>query len=394
MQERRQSRTRTKKRVLPAQHGVDFALLFLSVALLAFGLIMVLSSGAVNGFDMAHDSYYYLLQQLKWTGLGGALAVIAVMVPFTFWRRLAGAGMLVTYILLIIVLYTHAGIVTSGSARWLRIAGLSIQPSEIAKLSVILFFAHTLERYPARKLRDLAIPLAALLPVLFLIYKQPDLGTMLVLLFTAGAMFLQTDLAAGWFAVALPAAGILGTVLVRHQPYQWQRILVWLNPWAYPNAGYQITNAEIALGSGGLFGVGLGRSMQKYGFLPANRTDTIFAIVGEELGLAGTLALIMLFALWIVRGFQIARSCPDRFGRLLAFGITSSLAIQAGMNLAVVTGVIPVTGVTLPLISYGGNSLLITLVELGILLNISRYKTLPQSRKTPERTSGYSGLSQ
>ncbi|CAA7602031.1 Cell cycle protein FtsW/RodA [Acididesulfobacillus acetoxydans] len=394
MQERRQNRTRANKRVLPAPQGLDFALVFLSVALLAFGLIMVLSSGAVNAFDITHDSYYYLFQQLKWTGLGGALAVIAVMVPFTFWRRLAGVGMLVTYVLLILVLYTHAGIVTSGSARWLRIAGLSIQPSEIAKLSVILFFAHTLERYPARKLRDLAVPLAALLPVLFLIYKQPDLGTMLVLLFTAGAMFLQTDLAAGWFAVALPAAGILGTILVRHQPYQWKRILVWLNPWAYPNAGYQITNAEIALGSGGLFGVGLGRSMQKYGFLPANHTDTIFAIVGEELGLAGALALIILFALWIVRGFQIARSCPDRFGRLLAFGITSSLAVQAAMNLAVVTGVIPVTGVTLPLISYGGNSLLITLVELGILLNISRYRTLPQSRKSAGRTSGHSGLSQ
>lgn len=372
MIDRRQPDRKIKKK---ATSGLDFGVIFAGSALLAFGLIMVLSAGAVRGFNATQDSYYYFNQQLKWAALGGAAAIVVVRVPYAFWRKWAGAGIVISLGLLAVVHFTDAGVVVAGSARWLNVAGISVQPSEISKLAVILFYAHILDRYPVKRPRDLGIPLAALAPILYLVYKQPDLGTMLVIAATAAILLLQTELPLRWFAGVVPILAAAGIYLVRGNDYQWKRILVWLDPWAYQNGpGYQVTNAEIAFGSGGIFGVGLGRSLQKYGFLPENHTDTIFAMVGEELGLVGTTTLLLLYIYLIIRGYRIARSCPDRFGRLLAFGITSSLGIQTVMNLAVVTGVIPVTGITLPLISYGGNSLLITLVELGLLLNISRYR--------------------
>lgn len=382
MSTRRQQAQKTKRQALT---GLDFGILFAGLALLAFGLIMVLSAGAVRGYNATQDSYYYFVQQLKWAALGGATAVLTAAVPYTFWRKWAGIGMVISVGLLALVHFTDAGVVVAGSARWINVAGMSVQPSEISKLAVILFYAHILDRYPVRKPGDLVIPLASLVPILYLVYKQPDLGTMLVIATTAAILLLQTELPLKWFAFAVPIIAAAGFHLVRGNDYQWKRILVWLDPWAYQNTfGYQITNAEIAFGSGGILGVGLGRSLQKYGFLPENHTDTIFAMVGEELGLVGTTTLLLLYIYLIIRGYRVARSCPDRFGRLLAFGITSSLAIQTAMNLAVVTGVIPVTGITLPLISYGGNSLLITLAELGLLLNISRHCT-PASETRPEK---------
>lgn len=378
-----------KKRSPKARRGnkpgaIDFPLLFISLAILAFGLIMVLSAGSVLGFNTTDNPYYYLLQQLRWAIGGAVLAAVVASVPYHFWRKFAGVGIFISLILLVAVL-GHAGVVAKGSSRWLRIAGLSVQPSEFAKLAIVLFYAHILDRYPIRRGKDLLLPVGILLPFLFLIYKQPDLGTTLVIAVTSFCLLLQTELPTAWFAAAVPTFMLGLYYLVHRTPYQWQRIQVWLNPWAYASdLGYQITNAEIAFGSGGLLGVGLGRSLQKYGFLPENHTDTIFAIVGEELGLWGTTLLLVLFILLFTRGYYIARRCPDRFGRLLGFGITSALAVQMLMNVAVVTGLFPLTGITLPLISYGGSSLLITLVELGILLNISRYRkaTVPQLENT------------
>jgi cell division protein FtsW len=249
-------------------------------------------------------------------------------------------------------------------------------------LAVILFLAHTLDRYPVKKIRDFVIPGVFIVMVLGLVYKQPDLGTTMVIAITMAAMLWQTELPTRWFLIAIPSISIPLFYLIRRTPYQWERILAWMDPWKYAiDEGYQITNAQIAFGSGGIFGVGLGHSMQKYGFLPETYTDMIFAVIGEELGLIGTLFLLGLFIFMYARCFYIARKCEDRFGRLLAFGITTSLAVQTGMNLAVVTGVMPVTGVTLPLVSYGGSSLVITLAEIGILMNISRYARLNNDLK-------------
>ena len=371
---------------LQAAEPLDFPILFLTLALVAFGLIMVLSSGSVLGFNSNQNSFYYVLQQLKWAGIGAVLAAVVIKVPYPFWRRFAGVGVLVSIMLLALVLFTGAGIAAKGSARWISFAGVTIQPSEITKVALVLFYAHILDRFPIQKGKDWRIPLGILLPltglVLALVYKQPDLGTAMVLVSTGAVMLLQTEIPTLWFAVTVPALGV--PLLYFIQGYQKDRILAWLDPWKYASdIAYQITNAEIAFGSGGLFGVGLGRSLQKYGFLPENHTDMIFAIVGEELGLIGALFLISLFVLLYARAYYVINNCPDRFGRLLGFGLTSSLAIQTAINLCVVTGVLPVTGITLPLISYGGSSLVITLVQLGLILNISRYSVKSPTDKSP-----------
>lgn len=366
---------------------IDFPLLFLTLVLIAFGLIMVLSAGAVSGFNATQNTYFYVFQQMKWTLIGSLFALVAIKVPYAFWRKLAGVGILISIGLLIAVIYTDAGIAALGSARWIKIVGVSVQPSEITKLALVLFYAHILDRYPVKRGKNWRIPLGILIPVsilvLGLVYKQPDLGTTLVLAMTGAVMLFQTELPTIWFIAAAPPLGIAVYYLVHRTKYQWDRILVWLDPWKYSaDLGYQITNAEIAFGSGGLFGVGLGRSLQKYGFLPENHTDMIFAIVGEELGLVGTLFLLLLIISLYARAYQVIRECPDRFGRLLGFGLTSSLTIQTTVNLSVVTGVLPVTGITLPLISYGGSSLIITLIELGLILNISRYRNKAPSSHT------------
>ena len=375
---------------------VDFLILFTTLALIAFGLIMVMSAGAVSGFNTpAQNTFLFVFKQMKWVLLGSVAAIFAMAIPYVFWRRIAGVSILISIVLLIVIVFTDAGDATSGSARWINLMGVNVQPSEIAKLSLVLFFAHILDRYPIERGKKWLTPLAILLPVtiiiLGLVYKQPDLGTTLVLAATAAVMLLQTELPTFWFAAVCSTSGLSLFYLIyrtRFQAvhYQWDRLLAWLNPWKYASdIGYQITNAQIAFGTGGLFGVGLGRSVQKYGFLPANHTDMIFAIVGEELGLLGCLFLLFLLVLLYARAYQVTSECPDRFGRLLGFGLTSALAIQTVVNLGVVTGVLPVTGITLPLISYGGSSLVITMLEIGIILNISRYRK--KARLLPGRES-------
>lgn len=366
-----------RKPMLP----VDFPLLLLALAILAFGLIMVLDAGAVSGFNATQNSFFYVFQQLKWALIGSFFVFVVIKVPFVFWRRFAGVGILITLVLLIAVIFTDAGVAAKGAARWIQFAGITIQPSEISKLTLVLFYAHVLDRYPIQKgkhwFTSLAILGSVLVVILVLVYKQPDLGTVMVLGSTSVAMLLQTEIPTVYFVGSAPPLGIVLFYLVHHTEYQWNRILAWLDPWKYAkDLGYQITNAQIAFGSGGLFGVGLGHSLQKYGFLPENHTDMIFAIVGEELGLVGTVFLLILLILLYTRAYQVVRECPDRFGRLLGFGLTSSLAIQTSINLGVVTGVLPLTGITLPLISYGGSSLVITMVELGLILNISRYREI------------------
>lgn len=375
---------------------IDFPILFFTLALIAFGLIMVLSSGAVSGFNATQKPYFYLIQQMKWVLFGSFFALVAIKVPYTFWRRFAGIGILISIGLLITIIFSDAAITALGAARWIEIAGVSIQPSEITKLALVLFYAHILDRYPVKRGKNWRIPLGILLPVTLLVlgfvYKQPDLGTTMVIAMTSAVILFQTEIPTKWFLASIPACGIpLVYYIYNAGGYQWDRILAWLDPWKYATSiGYQITNAEIAFGSGGLFGVGLGRSMQKYGFLPENHTDMIFAIVGEELGFLGALLLLSLFISLYGRAFYVISKCSDRFGRLLGFGLISSLAIQTSVNLAVVTGVIPVTGITLPLISYGGSSLIITLIELGLVLNISRYRTIAPSRHTSKTLSNVS----
>jgi len=353
----------------------DFVLLFVAGFILSAGLIMVLSSSSLFSYQN-NDSYYHLFyKQLQWAIIGLIFGYIAVLFPYKKWKKLSGIGIIITIILLLLVEYTDLSVTVKGSARWLDIAGFNIQPSEIAKLSLIVFFAYTLTRYQVKRFRDIILPVMVMIPILYLIYEQPDLGTAVVIMITCGVMLLMTELSIGYFLIAIPLIGISGYHLIKNNEYQWNRILGWLNPWEYATShGYQIVNAEIAFGTGGLFGIGIGRSTESYGYLPESYTDTIFAVIGEEFGFFGTSVVLVCFVILIARGYYISRQCPDRFGRLLGFGITSLLGIQIAVNLCVVTGLTPVTGITLPLVSYGGSSLVITMIQIGILLNISRYR--------------------
>lgn len=356
----------------------DFIFMFISIILLAIGLIMVLSASSLFAFTETDNSYFLFYKQFKWAILGLAVAFIAAMIPFKHWKKFSGIGILVSIVLLLLVEFSDLAVTTKGSARWLNIAGFSVQPSEIAKLSLVLFFAYILNRYPVKRFSNLYVPLAVMGVILLLVYKQPDLGTTIVMLLTCGAMLLMTELSTAYFMAAIPLLGIPGFYLVKNTEYQWNRILGWIYPWKYASThGYQIVNAQIAFGTGGLFGIGIGRSTQN-GYLPENYTDTIFAVIGEEFGFFGTSLVLICFIILIGRGYVISRQCPDRFGQLLGFGITTVLAIQTLVNLCVVTGLFPVTGITLPLISYGGSSLVITMFEIGIVLNISRYRQNPK----------------
>lgn len=363
------ARQRKKRKKAPG--SINFTFLILALSILSYGIIMVLSAGSTA--VTAEEPFSYVIQQLKWAVFGLVAGGIAMVVPYTFWRKFAGIGVGIAIILLGAVLFSDADPV-KGAARWLYIGSFSIQPSELAKPAIVLFLAHILDRYSVRTWRNLLVPILGLAPVLLLVLKQPDLGTAIVIMMTAAAMFLQTQLPMRYFMGGIPVLGGLGYLYVRSHSYQMDRIKAWLDPWQYAKEGYQSVNAQIAFGTGGIFGAGLGRSLQKDGFLPENHTDTIFAVIGEELGLIGATTLLVLYVLLFWQGYKIAYNCPDRFGKFLAYGLISSIAIQTAVNLAVVTGVMPVTGITLPLVSYGGNSLLVTMIMIGMILNISRYQ--------------------
>ncbi|MFA6808261.1 MAG: putative peptidoglycan glycosyltransferase FtsW [Eubacteriales bacterium] len=353
----------------------DFILLFSALAILAVGLIMVLSASSLFSYENTSSSYSLFFKQLKLAGFGLFTAIIVSFLPYKYWKKFSGLGVIVSIFLLILVRYSDMSDTIKGSARWLNIAGITVQPSEIAKLALVVFFAYILSRYPVKTGKDALVAIIVLGVVSWLVYKQPDLGTTIVIALTCLAMLLQTELSLLYFLVSAPIVGFCGYYLVRRNEYQWNRILGWLDPWGYASSfGYQGVNAQIALATGGLFGIGIGRSYQVFGYLPENYTDTIFAVIGEEFGFLGSLIILLLYAVMISRGYIISKESPDCFGRMLGFGLTSMIAIQTVVNMSVVTGLCPVTGITLPLVSYGGSSLIITMVEVAILLNISRFK--------------------
>lgn len=353
----------------------DYILLFVAVVILAIGLVMVLSASSVFAYNETDNSYSLFYKQLRLAAAGFFTALIAMYFPYKYWKKVSGVGIIITIVLLLLVNYSDFSVTIKGATRWLNIFGVTFQPSEIAKLSLIIFLAHIFNHYRVKRFSDMFFPLIILGIIVYLIYKQPDLGTAIVIILTGAAMFLMTEISLGYFIIGAPAAGFIGYLLIRDNQYQWNRILGWLYPWEHATThGYQTVNAQIAFGTGGLFGIGIGRSTESLSYLPENYTDTIFAVIGQEFGFFGSSIILACYVLLIGRGYVISRQSPDNFGRLLGFGITSALAVQVVINLCVVTGLSPVTGITLPLISYGGSSLVITMAQLGILLNISRYR--------------------
>lgn len=354
-----------------------FLLTLCTSALLLLGLIMILSASSVSSFATYGSSFLFFKKQLAWAALG-----LIGFIGFSRmdYRRLRGWGypaILVALVLLAAVLIPGLGVVVGGSSRWISVGPVSFQPSELGKLALILFAAEVFTRKKERSLKVRAHAFLPLVPVLaalaLLVMLQPDLGTTVLIgaiglgmLFVAGAPFRHVGL--------IGVGGVvLGAVAALSEPYRRARILAFRDPWADPlNTGYQTIQSLIALGSGGWWGVGLGASRQKWLYVPNAHTDFIFAILGEEMGLIGTLVVVGLFAFITYLGFGIARDAPDRFGLLLAAGITISIACQVLVNIGAVTASLPITGVPLPLVSFGGTSLVVTLCSIGILTSIGR----------------------
>lgn len=353
----------------------DIILFFTIMLLLAVGIIMVFSASYYDTLDK--DPYYYLRKQLNW-GIIGVVAMLVVMrIDYYRYKPYVEGAFYVTMILLILVIVPGVGVEVKGSYRWLDFGFTRLQPSELMKLVLVLYMAKKLSKTPLRT-NSLILgvgPYILLIGIIGgLIMKEPDLGTTLAISLTAFVMLFAAGLR--WHHIILLGLAGMGTVvaLIIQEPYRLNRIIGYLDPWAHASKeGYQTINSLYALGSGGLFGMGLGNSRQKLDFLPEQHTDFIFAILGEELGFIGALFVILLFFLIAWRGYRIALKCPDAFGSFVAVGLTTGIVFQAFINMGVVSGLLPVTGISLPFISYGGSSLLFSMLGMGIILNISCY---------------------
>ncbi|MGH2749092.1 MAG: putative lipid II flippase FtsW [Actinomycetota bacterium] len=370
---------------------LDTMLVIATLSLLTLGLVMILSASSVSSFATYGSSFLFFKKQVLWAAIG-------IVAFFAFarldYRRLKGFGYLAVVavvLLLVAVAIPGVGMVVGGSARWLGAGPLSFQPSEFAKLAVILFAADVLSRKPEKTLRVFSHTLLPVIPVLaviaLLVILQPDLGTTLLIgtigigvLFVAGAPLRH-------LVPIAAAGGGIATLAAIIEPYRRARILSFIDPWADPlNTGYQAIQSLIALGSGGFFGVGLGASRQKWLYVPNAHTDFIYAILGEEMGLFGTLVVLGLFAFIAYIGIRIAKNAPDRFGMLIAAGVTIWMATQALINMGAVTAALPITGVPLPLVSFGGSSLVVSLIAMGILTNIATQATDGRPRRIGRRS--------
>jgi cell division protein FtsW len=345
--------------------------------LLIIGVAMVYSASAAYAYHRFGDSFYFAKRQVLFAALGVfCMFVLARIDPSTFHK--AAKPLLITcFALLVIVLIPGVGILRNGARSWLGIGAFSIQPSEFTKMGMILFFSSWFAKqsFQIEQLKTGFLPSMMVLCGAFgLIMLQPDLGTGtvligtgLILIFIAGAKIKHLS---GFLLLGI--AGFVALVLAA--PYRIQRIVAFLNPWEDPlGAGYHLIQSLFAIGPGGLLGLGIGMSRQKHLYLPEPHTDFIFSILAEELGFVGAGSVILLFAVLIWRGYRVAMSMPNQFYSLVATGVTSMIMIQAAINIGVVSGAFPVTGITLPFLSYGGSSLTLTLAAVGILLNLSRF---------------------
>lgn len=357
-----------------ASGGVFLTMLFL----VCIGVVMVYSASAVAAQSQFGDSAWFLKRQVVYALIGLAAMSVAWRIHYPRLRALTLPLLAVTMIALVLTLIPHIGREAGGARRWLSLGGVAhFQPAELAKLAMVLYLANFLANRGARTREfgpGLLPPLLMLAALALPILKQPDLGSVLVLAtITAVMLFVGGARLAHLLAVA-GATVPLAAAVVFHAGYRIQRLLAFFDPWRDPRgSGFHIIQSLLALGSGGVVGVGLGQSRQKFFFLPERHTDFIFAIIGEELGLIGAAAVLLLFLGLAVWGYRIASRCPDRYGALLTTGLTTMLVGQAVLNIGVVSGALPVTGVPLPFVSFGGSSLVLSSIAVGILLNVSQY---------------------
>jgi cell division protein FtsW len=366
---------------LKANNRTATMLLVLAVVLVVIGLGATQSASSVVAIDQSQDRFYYFKRQLMGVGIGTVGLLVTSRVPYRLYRRLAVPSFFATVGLLVAVLVV--GPVIGGSQRWLQIGGFSFQPSELAKVSIVFMLAHILEK----KHKLLTRFGHFLVPVLFtvgvlggLVIMQPDLGTTVIIGAAALAVIMASDTPLRYVLLLSVLVVAAAWVLAFSDQYRVDRIVGFLDPWGNSSGeGYQLIQGYYALSNGGLFGVGLGASRARWFYLPNAHTDFIFAIIGEETGLIGGLTVIGLFVVLALAGWLVAARAPDRFGRMVAAGLTSWLSFQALVNIGGVLGVMPITGIALPFVSYGSSALIVSMASLGILVNIAQSGV--QSRK-------------
>ena len=355
--------------------GYDFFILIPAIMLLGIGLIAIYSSSSVLADYKLHDSYFYLKRQAFFALAGLFLLIVAKNIPVEFYRVMVYPALVISFLLLIILLIPGFGKEVNGAHRWIEIGSFGIQPSELVKLSLAVYMAYSM----SKKGTNMSSFSKGLLPHLlvvgtfmYMILIQPDLGTtviigswLMILLFVAGLNLLHL---LGMAIIACPMI----IWLITHAEYRFNRLLAFLKPWEHAdNLGFQIIHSFYAFGSGGITGVGLGNSIQKHGYLPEPHTDFILSIIAEELGLVGIIVIVALFTILIVRGIKVSLDAPDLYSSYLALGITTLLGLQVVINMGVVMGLLPTKGLTLPFLSYGGSSLMVNLIGIGILMRIS-----------------------
>jgi cell division protein FtsW len=369
------------------RRGLESSVLILvTMGLVAFGLVMVYSATSASAALANGDPAYYLKRQAIYAVLGVVLMVVCSRIDYRALRALAPVLMVASVVLLLAVLVM--GRAANGASRWLSFGPLIFQPSELAKLALAIWAAGYLaRRKPPKNLAQLWRPIG-LVTLVFcgLILVEPDLGTAIAIVVMVAAMLLVAGTPGRTLGVGLGIVGTLGLFAVWLEPYRRARLFSFLNPWQdAQGAGFQTVQAMIGLGSGGIFGVGLGQSVQKVNYLPEAHTDMIFAIIGEELGLVGATAVIAAYGAFAYLGLKIALQCKDPFGKRLAAGLTALVCGQAAINLAAVMGLAPLTGIPLPFVSYGGSSLVVALACVGILLNIAG-NAGAAARSVPDRS--------
>jgi cell division protein FtsW len=383
-----ESRERRPRAHVPAPGATAsrlfWALAFLVAVFNLLGLVMVMSASSVVALDEYGSSWYFVSRQAAWAAVGTVALVVLAKLDYHRWRRYSGPFVLVALMLLAIVLPIGTG--TRGATRWIGVGPLTFQPSELAKLALLVWVADLLARRaaymhnPRATLRPVIVVLAAMATLVML---EPNLGTTIVLAAIALTMCYVGGAALGplarWATFGIAAA----TALALAAPYRRARVLAFLDPWADPiDKGYQNIQSMVGLAEGGVWGKGLGAGTAKWGFLPLAHSDFIFAVIGEELGLLGAAAVVGLFVLLAVVGIRIALHAPDRFGLLLAVGVTSWFCVQAFVNIGAVIGILPITGVPLPFISAGGSSLVFGMAAAGLLLSVARQATdEPKARR-------------
>ncbi len=362
--------------------NADKILLSIVLILLVFGLVMIASAGVIYSETRFEDKYYFFKQQLIYGVIPGLAALYFFSkINYSFWKKISVPFFFLSIIFLLLVFVPGIGSKVYGASRWIQLGPFSFQPSEMAKLSMVLYLAAWLESRGINRIKDVyegLLPFVGILGLIgVLIMNQPDTGTFGIIVLTSLAIFFVAG--ANFRHIGL--LGLMGLlilwVLIKLEPYRLNRIMTFLNPQADPQGtGYQINQALLAIGSGGILGVGLGHSRQKFNYLPEPVGDSIFAIIGEELGILGASVLIILFFMLALRGIKIAKNAPDFFGRLLAIGITMWIVFQAFINISANVALVPLTGVPMPFISYGGTSLVFLMSAVGILLNLSRHSRI------------------